>query len=428
MQLVSIRDTGSLHGTSLNGFQLPPWTKKRIQVGDVLKFGAPVEKELKAFHPSEVQISSIVLGPPQYGHSHYKSYALAHVGCRLPLNKARTNTFTVPDESEPEEISDDVQAEDVYSDSDDGGVARSAMLVQQSNFQPVKTPEKHLYPPTIDLTEDAQVEILVNEPSASLPDQSPATTNVDRTPTTTFAPALRYQEPSSEPTEIFAVGSSSVAVEQHSSEPNRPRSSDSLLDEILDDNCELAEGPSLLGLSPAKDMAPPSSSAPTVEHAASDSAAQSRQMIVDRMAFCDELRQSADQVSRPSTFNENLTGLKQAQAAYCGQKRKFADFDLPEPEIDSIVPMAGLPSQPQTVNLAQLANAVPSGNKKATGPTAEGVALQQLTAHPQIETQTRTPQPDPPRKRVRRLAEAMGYAALGGIAVMSALIATAPDL
>lgn len=53
--------------------------------------------------------------------------------------------------------------------------------------------------------------------------------------------------------------------------------------------------------------------------------------------------------------------------------------------------------------------------------------IQQMTNRQNVVKNTATTIRDP-RKRVRRVAEAMGFAALGGVAVMSALIATAPAL
>lgn len=399
-QLVSIRDTGSLHGTSLNGFQLPPWTKKRLQAGDVLRFGAPVEKELKAFHPTEVQISSIILGPPQ-----------------MPLDEPRTITFTVPDESEAEEASEGVQVENIASDSEDGGVTQSAMLVQQGLFQPVQTPEKHTYPPTIDLTKDAQEDVLANEPGTPGANQSPATLKVDRTSTVTFAPALRYREPSSELTGLLdVVPSSPITVAQHTSEPERPQTTDSLIDDIIDDGYELSEGSLLLGVSVSDDKDAPSAPSTAKEHSGMDFVAEARRKIADRIA--EELQQKSEHFPRRTVFQEDLAGLEQAQAAYCGQKRKFADFDLPEPK--AVSPhVANLPAQPGTVNLAQLACGKTSGSAAANDRVVIGVPN---------GTSSAVFQPEPPRKRIRRVAEAVGYAALGGIAVMSALIATAPDL
>lgn len=50
-----------------------------------------------------------------------------------------------------------------------------------------------------------------------------------------------------------------------------------------------------------------------------------------------------------------------------------------------------------------------------------------VPSHPRKQAADRTLRP-PPAKRLRKMAEVVGYAALGGVAVMSALIATAPTL
>ncbi|KAJ4022415.1 hypothetical protein NW766_001450 [Fusarium irregulare] len=50
-----------------------------------------------------------------------------------------------------------------------------------------------------------------------------------------------------------------------------------------------------------------------------------------------------------------------------------------------------------------------------------------VPSHPHKQASDRTLRP-PPAKRLRKMAEVVGYAALGGVAVMSALIATAPTL
>jgi pSer/pThr/pTyr-binding forkhead associated (FHA) protein len=410
-QLVSVRDTGSLHGTTLNGFKLPEFVKKRIQVGDVLKFGAPVEKELRAFHPAEVQIRSIDLGPPE-----------------LPLNEVRTNTFTVPDDSEPEEASDGFDSgEDLYSDSDDGGVARSALLVQQSNIQPAQTLERHVYPTTIDLTVD-QVDVLdvldvLEEDPMSLPEQTPDTASTKRMPATTFAPALQGRD-SVEPLDSDA---SIIAEDPESSDPALPEFTDSLFDDDLDATLNLASvdvgGTTAFVNNPVM----PSSSAPASALAEREPLSESRQMIVNRLALETEFRERTEESI--SVFpKEGRASLDQLPLTF-GQKRKFADVDQDAAQSHQRRFEVHSTSLSETANLSQLSG----------GPTPKNVtpiSVSELVSHPknvekpqaaQIETMASS-QSEPPRKRIRRVAEAVGYAALGGIAVMSALIATAPDL
>lgn len=405
-QLVSVRDTGSLHGTTLNGFKLPEFVKKRIQVGDVLKFGAPVEKELRAFHPAEVQIRSIDLGPPE-----------------LPLNELRTNTFTVPDDSEPEEASDGSDSgENLYSDSDDGGVARSALLVQQSNTQHAQTLERHVYPDTIDLTVD-NVDLL--EETMPLPEQSPATATTKRMPTTTFAPALQGQDPV-EPVDSDA---SIIAEDPESSDPALPEFDDSLFDDDFDATLNLASvdvggsGTTAFVNNPVI----PSPSAPIPALAEKEPLSECRQMIANRLALEKQVRERTE-ASIPVFLKESRARPDQLPLTF-GQKRKFADVD--EDAVQSHHRRFGVSctSLPDTANQSQLSG-VP------TTKDAVPISVSELITHPKnvekpqaIQTETlASPQAEPPRKRIRRVAEAMGYAALGGIAVMSALIATAPDL
>lgn len=401
---------------------MPEFVKKRVQVGDVLKFGAPVEKELRAFHPAEVQIRSIDLGPPEYAGIDSTSYRLSDRFPRLPLNEVRTNTFTVPDDSEPEEASDGFDSgEDLYSDSDDGGVARSALLVQQSNTQPAQTLERHVYPTTIDLTVD-QVDVLEEEPM-SLPDQNPGTASAKHMPATTFAPALQGQE-SVEPLDS---DESIIADDHESSDPALPEFTDSLFDDDLDATLNLTNvdvgGTTAFVNNPVI----PSSSAPAPVLAEREPLSESRQKIVNRLALENEIQERTE-ASIPVFLKESEARLDQLPLSF-GQKRKFADIDQDASQPHHRRFEVHATSLPETANMSQVSG----------GPTPKNVttiSVSKLVSHPknvekpqaaQIET-VASSQPEPPRKRIRRVAEAMGYAALGGIAVMSALIATAPDL
>jgi hypothetical protein len=242
-------------------------------------------------------------------------------------------------------------------------------------------------------------------------------------PATTFAPALQGRD-SVEPLDSDA---SIIAEDPESSDPALPEFTDSLFDDDLDATLNLTSvdvgGTTAFVNNPAM----PPSSAPVPALAEREPLSESRQMIVNRLALETEIQERTE-ASTPVFLKEGRARLDQLPLAF-GQKRKFADVDQDAAQSHQRRFEVHSTSLSETANLSQL-----SGGPEPKNVTP--ISVSDLVRNPknverpqaaQIETMASS-QPEPPRKRIRRVAEAMGYAALGGIAVMSALIATAPDL
>lgn len=444
VQLVSICDNGSLHGTTLNGFVLPAGAKKRIQVGDMLKFGVPVEKESKAFHPSQVQISCIDLGPPQFVDFYFNSFAFTDLSRSLPPRASRTYTFTVPDDSEVEDASDEAQDGHSYSGSDDGGVARSALLVKQSNMPAVMTPQKSVQHPTIDLTDDIPEPVIFPRSSQSLPEPMSSTAKVDATPTTTFAPALRYQESTpdsaSQQSSLLRSGVSPLGLEDPLTALEDQPSGVHATTRFSTEGSPAQNFPS----SSFADVPGPQSSSrlmnATFSHVLQDESRVPRPLVQARRQVLERLlAQKSDNIPPPpvldfsdlgSEVRSNMPPLQHPAPAprLRLRKRKFVENDSPEGEVyasDFVFPPFVAPAQ--TVKKAEQVQAtINAPTPKPVVNTTVPVSEQSGSDARLDESHPATPQ-QPPRKKMRRVAEAVGYAALGGIAVMSALIATAPE-
>lgn len=327
----------------------------------------------------------------------------------------------MPDESEVEEIGDDVHVEELDSDSDDGGVVRSAKLVQQTDFRPLETPEKQGYPTTIDLTEEVNEEIPVREPEPVVSEPTPPTVRVERTCTTTFAPALRFQKLPLTSDELLGEETSSEAMANFQSEPEMSFSPDSSpLADIIDDSCQANKATTLSDPFGATTRPPPPQPKQSIIEASPD--------MTNIMSLAESYRSlHGTAAHRPLSYLEQLTAFERAKASVSGTKRKFADFEVPDPRTCFKHMDAKALEQTEGVNLAQLASGATSDHKDSSSRN-ETATTQQSPVALQRDIPVATNQPERPRKRIRRVAEAMGYAALGGIAVMSALIATAPDL
>ena len=56
-QNVTIQDIGSMHGTYLNGVEVPRKTPKAVEDGDVLVFGAEVRRGPETFPACKFQVN-----------------------------------------------------------------------------------------------------------------------------------------------------------------------------------------------------------------------------------------------------------------------------------------------------------------------------------------------------------------------------------
>ena len=83
-QAITIRDTGSLHGTSVNRLSLRPTETRVVNSGDVVSFGLAIDRGADTFVPQEVEATIS-----------WKS-----------VSAPKVVTYCVPDDTDVEELSD----------------------------------------------------------------------------------------------------------------------------------------------------------------------------------------------------------------------------------------------------------------------------------------------------------------------------------
>ncbi|VUC20229.1 unnamed protein product [Clonostachys rosea] len=206
-QEVSIKDSGSLHGTFVNSLRLQDQESKRLLTGDIITFGVNIDRGAEKFRPFEVE-ATIAFGSDRRDD--------------LPT------VFRVPDDTDVEEISG--------SEGDNGtGYAQKVLrdnqirpapqlpplssldLTPVANVEHYKNGESHLLP--IDLTSNASE---IYETSDPTPSEIPAMTSfsTDNNPDGEEYMAWEDESHSSELDEEFPYESGS---DSYSSEIQSPR-------------------------------------------------------------------------------------------------------------------------------------------------------------------------------------------------------------
>ncbi|KAH7326224.1 hypothetical protein B0I35DRAFT_474900 [Stachybotrys elegans] len=123
---VTIQDNGSLHGTYYNNAILEANQRQELRNGDILRFGIPIDREQKTFHPCVLDVQ---LEYTSSGHE----------------DQTSTKVFRVPDDSDVEICDDDIE------------VQYTADALRKHGIKPVQnSPEKTI---AIDLTITEEVPV-----------------------------------------------------------------------------------------------------------------------------------------------------------------------------------------------------------------------------------------------------------------------------
>ena len=281
----------------------------------------------------------------------------------------------------------------------------------------------------------------------------PSATELESDPTTTFAPALRRVEQPSQPQQVH----------EDSETPGDQQEPETSTETNLGPKDEAVNSPSLESAPAPGEFSAPLSSPVTIQERAERLAALARERIIKRMT--EEKHGSTDQMYLQNTRQRPMGhGLWMQYRQHAGpsnqsggqqrvgDKRKFDDFDVPEPSLAGLHRNLAEADIPQTLSMSQIIGNLRSGAADPLSPQRAALQVNSMAPAGPVQENLATPvspanitsekmirddshqatdvpaQKEPPRKRMRRVAEAVGYAALGGIAVMSALIATAPDV
>ncbi|PHH74143.1 hypothetical protein CDD82_5089 [Ophiocordyceps australis] len=459
---LTIMDLGSLHGTFRNGERLVSKEPQRLEQEDILKFGIVINKNDKLFLPYTMKASFRFGTEPRVA--------------TLP------RTFRVPDSDDGED--------DIYAADD--SVHKSVTTLLDKGFHPAQLasatpgPRSDVIDLTIDSKESEDVSPVTNHNQDTDSDQDDMSSLFIRdgfiatgSSAASASDCGDCEIPSSPPdndhsrsmisdAQILASFSSSSASgasvaekmgatfgkpeyfsaryrnkcmpeSPSDSESESPRSHDcssvvpqqvARADNAIDDAAMeqvptyglLASGDNFLK-SPQRDSSRPPAAVP-IE--LDDTSAFQFEMSKKAMSRAIETMLGAS-----SSHNDQVTDTpaldEEADAEPLQRKRKIDDIselthdETAALEVDKTVKEAiqSIGDSAENLDIEQPTSKVSEPEPKAPA------AMQASTSHEVSGAVKEAPRPT---KRLRKAAEIFSYAALGGVAVMSALIATAPDL
>lgn len=336
-------------------------------------------------------------------------------------NNDKGRVFTVPDDSDMD-FSDSESDMYGFSDQGDGGVEHSAQVVQQLNVLPPQavpaTSSSQLdFSDSIDLTsDDIPITPVRAVPNSAHPNDQPLSATINQAkqvwiesedgflPGPSVLPEPSRGETSSSPLNFDASSSAFefAKLQKGGSIPDPP-----LIVQVA--NSELEELEQTL-------------SAPTRDAAACEAVPEQRG--VKRKLF---------HISPEDASAEKSLALSSDLQSSTKRPQNLLDENAAEPAAESnridekVTTFAASEKSPSDVAIPPTDH---SSTKPPDKPLTDSMIREDIyqTIDRQDIVASRARKIREPRKRVRRVAEAMGFAALGGVAVMSALIATAPAL
>ncbi|EQL03994.1 FHA domain protein [Ophiocordyceps sinensis CO18] len=407
---VCVKDVGSLHGTFYNGVRLATHNSQHLQEGDTLTFGIPVERSMQAFPPCTMRVSIIHGTEPR------------------PENKPVV--FRVPD---------DTDIEDMESD-DDFSVRESTKILHENGFHPAQSGKTSNSVP-IDLTsEDGEddwqfdeVEVIEgvdpNDWNSCSSVESPATSPVPDPrdlKSSITAPAGapgKGPDPALDDDDDETDGDESLGFSGFNiTSANLPTGLPSLTGGYDDVGLEGPKATAEHEMIVPRDLLSASQrcvdsdstmvfSSPAAQPTREPETQQpclSPPVLDETSAYQFELSKKAAATNAAlskAAYIEPRTDPERPSDDQPSRKRKAEEISEPTPEeerigIEASEDAARTPSMPVIC-------AAHARSLKALVNEVEGSR---------------------PSKRLRRAAEVFGFAAIGGVAVISALIATAPAL
>lgn len=445
--MVSIRDIGSLHGTYLNGSQLRGTQAKPLADGDIVKFGISIDRANDKFPQCVMQVgltstaSKSVIFPKYF------------VSSTLIIRRQNTQptTFQVPDESDVDDFTG-------LSDDDDEEDLQHGLAALKENGLLPKLVVGCATSDPIDLTSEPDVDSSwgddpdsTSQSSEELPD--PQYTEIEQIrdddwdhphdatmETEGFAPASQYTEACS--STLFA---SAVAYDNASQPPDVE-----------------AHGSAATGGEPSSYMPAILEAVQSAQKAEALGELTGKTEYFQAREHNRVLAQRVDTITEVETkdaaiasiVGQDATGKATSDAENVEEHNGHLDevpdtmeldsLSLPEVEIlregnNTDVCRTGQTIDNATTNLKrkfeEISDVLHKERATASGSEAH-VDIGQAAIWDSANTATQGIEvaasaapaaADRPVKAFRRFAEAFGYAALGGAAVVSALIATAPN-
>lgn len=426
-QMVCVKDTNSLHGTFKNDVSVSPETLRPLKEEDILRFGVPIEKGTEVFSPCimEVQLK---------------------FGARPP--NERPIVFRVPDDSDIAISSDE---EDFSLEAEeDIQIEHSSQILRANNIR--ATASQTSSPSiAIDLTSDldAPIDAEAEEASGKGPDfpiaaEERIAAQVDLT--AAAAPIL------AEIAEARRNDNRDLVVGMMPSADERREAIIQLSDfEPLTDQFDV-ESNSANSASPShqsnssnitdmEDLVVEQEIFGVLDEFESTSANDYSSPVkpyVEEVLHNETRTESAPESGRRQPSRGSATSLDQAITSQSRDedtgRNTHDNHDYPMSiHVGSEDMMAETPTPSKQVLKRKVAD-------MSETTSLEELQDTQFHSFPSVSSQAVETPPSsianigstellpPPRKRLRRMAEAVGFAALGGIAVISTLIATAPDL
>lgn len=371
LKAVSLTDIGSLHGTFYNGATEPIKASQELKDGDTVAFGVRIERGETSFHQCKMNVG-LKFGEKQY--VHVGPFPTTHSNSS---NRASNGpmVFQVPDDSDVESVVEALGAEE------DRSIRESIAILEEHDIAPAQKVDYIQSSDPIDLT---------------APDwDSPLNLERDDSQST---------PPTSPPDQTLIIEAEIDGEDEGCVADDADLFGSDLGDEDIPPSHTFAPAGFVCTGIPF----PGNSNAETVEEIESDF--EDDEIVEDalftagpQLSKVDQILQQVD-LGRISRMREERVRCL-TQASIDIMKSKQA-----EEASKSALAASTVPAKRKASEISEDASAGNITNSEAPPVTPNPEAVNQSS------------------KRLRRVAEAVGFAALGGIAVVTALIATAPAL
>ncbi|EGX95919.1 FHA domain protein [Cordyceps militaris CM01] len=378
-QMVFIRDVRSLHGTYHNDIKLRPGQSQALRNGDSLKFGICIERGHDRFPQCTMKIGL------EFGQAGQQATAEPS----LP----QATVFQVPDDTDSEDMddADEIDSQAAFSsidDDEDPTVQASAAVLRENGLQLVEV-RGFKTSDAIDLTSEPDLTSEDNAPTSSSP----------------FSDDPHLPHPNSD----YVLG----VVDFNDDEPGTLNNASSALPS--DDFAPATRFREIGGVDVADD------SVPGMEGPLSED--QHLSAISDIIPSVSKARSLGELSGKPEYF------LAREQNRFCIQHsvtprdaQTQEETHVPEHSNNTEETSVPCESSLKKRKFEQISASIPPDDSFETPGASPSQEAQQVRAR-DVRTDVDT---DLAYKRVKAAAEYVGLMAIGGVAVITALIATAP--
>lgn len=371
-QVVSLTDIGSLHGTFYNGSTEPIKTSQELKDGDTVAFGVRIERGETSFHQCEMSVG-LTFGEKQY--VHVDSFLATHSNFFNRSNNGPM-VFQVPDDSDVESVVEAVGVEE------DRSIRESMAIMEEHDIAPAQKVDYIQSSDSIDLT---------------APDwDSPLDLERDDTQST---------PPTSPPDQSLTYIEAEINVEDAAYGAD---DADLFGSDLEDEETPLSNTFAPAGFVCTGIPFPGSNNAEAAEVIESDF--DDDEIVEDALVTAEPELSKVDQILQQVDLGR-ITRMREERVRCLTQ----ASIDIMKSK--QAEEAAQSTSAPSTVPAKRKASEISQDTSVDNVTNSEASHVT-----PNLEAANQS------SKKLRRVAEAVGFAALGGIAVVTALIATAPAL